>query len=96
MFSGCDSHIFLIIQSLICLNISKYFQVTSIILFLFAAGLIARGNHEFNEAGIILQVSEHVWDINHIIIEISAAGKLPKQTFTRSWWGCNPDKLKCP
>lgn len=45
-------------------NINKFFSITSVLLILFAAGLIAHGIHEFEEAGIIPIVIEHVWDMN--------------------------------
>ncbi len=68
----------LLYKSLLRLNLSKFFQVTSVILILFAAGLVAHGIHEFNEAGVIPAVIEHVWDINHIISEESTVGELLK------------------
>lgn len=71
----------LLFKSLIRLNISKFFQVTSIILILFAAGLVAYGVHEFNEAGVIPSVIEHVWDVNHILDEKSTVGLLLKALF---------------
>ena len=46
------------------INIKKFFTITSIVLILFAAGLIALGVHELQEAHIIPQLIEHVWDIN--------------------------------
>lgn len=46
------------------LNIRPFFQWTSILLLLFAAGLLAYGVHELNEAGIIPPIIEHLWDIN--------------------------------
>jgi high-affinity iron transporter len=46
------------------INIKKFFNITSILLILFAAGLIAHGVHELQEATIIPTVSEHIWDIN--------------------------------
>jgi len=46
------------------INIKKFFNVTSIILILFAAGLVAHGLHELQEAGVVPIVVEHVWDIN--------------------------------
>lgn len=46
------------------INIKKFFNITSIILILFAAGLVAHGMHELQEAKIITTVIEHVWDIN--------------------------------
>ena len=71
----------LLFKSLIRLNISRFFQVTSIILVLFAAGLVAHGVHEFNEVGFIPPVIEHLWDINHIIDEKSPSGELLKALF---------------
>jgi len=46
------------------INIKTFFNITSILLILFAAGLVASSSHEFEEAGIINPVIEHVWDIN--------------------------------
>lgn len=46
------------------INIKKFFNITSILLILFAAGLVAHGVHEFQEAKIIPTITEHVWDIN--------------------------------
>ena len=46
------------------INIKKFFNITSIILILFAAGLVAHGIHELQEAKIITTVIEHIWDIN--------------------------------
>ena len=71
----------LVFKSLIRLNISRFFQVTSIILILFAGGLVAHGIHEFNEAGILPSIIEHVWDINFILDEKSTPGELLKALF---------------
>jgi len=68
----------LLFRSLIQLNLNQFFRVTSILLIIFAAGLVAHGIHEFNEAGIIPNVIEHVWDINHILDENSTIGLLLK------------------
>jgi len=46
------------------INLKKFFNITSILLILFAAGLVAQGVHELQEAGIIPTVIEHVWNIN--------------------------------
>ncbi len=46
------------------LDVSRFFKYTSILLILFSAGLTATAVHEFNEAGIIPPIIEHVWDIN--------------------------------
>lgn len=63
------------------LDLRRFFQVTGILLILFAAGLVAHGVHEFNEVGWIPSVIEHVWDVNMIIDENSLAGLLLKTLF---------------
>ncbi len=57
------------------LNLRTFFNATSILLIIFAAGLLAYGIHELQEAAIIPTVVEHVWDINHILPEKSTLGR---------------------
>lgn len=40
------------------------FAVTTLILVLFAAGLVSRGLHELSEAGLLPPIVERIWDIN--------------------------------
>lgn len=54
----------LLFRGIYRLNLKKFFSYTSVLLLVIAAGLTAYGVHEFNEAGIIPPVIEHVWDIN--------------------------------
>jgi high-affinity iron transporter len=56
------------------LNLKAFFNITGLLLILFAAGLLAHGIHEFHEAGIIPPVIAHVWDFNHILSEQSVVG----------------------
>ena len=63
------------------LDLRKFFQVTGILLILFAAGLVAHGVHEFNEVGWIPAIVEHVWNINVILDETSLIGQLLKTLF---------------
>jgi len=63
------------------LDLRRFFQVTGLLLILFAAGLVAHGVHEFNEAGWIPAIVEHVWDVNMILDENSLAGELLKTLF---------------
>jgi len=63
------------------LDLRRFFQITGILLILFAAGLVAHGVHEFNEVGWIPGVVEHVWDVNMILDENSVAGQLLKTLF---------------
>lgn len=60
------------------LNLRSFFRVTNVLLIIFAAGLVAHGVHEFNEAGLIPSVIEHVWDINDILNEKSELGLILK------------------
>ncbi len=60
------------------LNLRMFFNVTSLLLIVFAAGLLAHGIHEFQEVGIIPTVVEHVWDINNILSENSGVGEFLK------------------
>ncbi|MBU2536202.1 MAG: FTR1 family protein [Chloroflexi bacterium] len=57
------------------LNLRTFFNVTGLLLILFAAGLLAHGIHEFHEAGIIPPAIAHVWDIDHIVPEQSVIGR---------------------
>ncbi|MCH8003703.1 MAG: FTR1 family protein [Nanoarchaeota archaeon] len=45
-------------------NLKKFFNITSIMLILIAAGLVAHGIHELQEAAVIPYVVKEVWDIN--------------------------------
>lgn len=56
------------------LNFRVFFNVTTLVLLLIAAGLMAHGVHELNEAEIIPSLIEHVWDINP---EKNADGSFP-------------------
>jgi high-affinity iron transporter len=66
------------------LNVRAFFRVTSILLILFAAGLVAHGVHELQEAALLPTLVEHVWDVNHILDETSAVG-----TFLKALFGYN-------
>jgi len=57
------------------LNLRAFFNVTSIVLIVFAAGLLAHGMHELHEANVIPPIIEHLWDINHIVPEQSVLGR---------------------
>ena len=66
----------LIFASTVRLNLKLFFQVTGVLLILFAAGLVAHGVHEFTEIGWLPSVVEHVWDINAYLPETSSVGQL--------------------
>lgn len=70
-----------IFAAIIRLDLRRFFQVTGVLLILFAAGLVAYGVHEFNEVGWIPSVIEHVWDVNAFVNEDSTFGLLLKALF---------------
>lgn len=63
------------------LDLRRFFQVTGFLLILFGAGLVAHGVHEFNEAGLIPSVVEHVWDVNPLLDENTTLGSMLKALF---------------
>ena len=46
------------------INLKKFFNITGVLLILIAAGLVAHGVHEFQEAAVIPYAVKEVWDIN--------------------------------
>ena len=63
------------------INLRALFNVTGILLILFAAGLLAHGIHELQEAGLLPIVIEHVWDTNGVLDEKSQLGSMLKGLF---------------
>ena len=63
------------------LSLKRFFQVTNVLLILFAAGLVAHGIHEFNEAGIIPpiidedSISEDIKNVKEFEILIDEGGQ---------------------
>jgi high-affinity iron transporter len=63
------------------LAVGAFFRVTSALLILFAAGLLAHGVHELQEAALLPTVVEHVWDINPVLNENGPVGVFLKALF---------------
>jgi high-affinity iron transporter len=63
------------------LNLRQFFTATGILLIVFAAGLLAHGIHEFQEAGLLPMTVEHVWDTNGVLNEDSTAGQFMTALF---------------
>jgi len=51
------------------LNLKTVFNLSSVLLILFAAGLFAHGVHELQEAHLLPVIVEHVWDINPEVVQ---------------------------
>jgi high-affinity iron transporter len=62
-------------------QIRRFFQITSLILILFAAGLVAHGIHELQEARLLPMMVKHLYDVNWIINEKSVFGAMLKSLF---------------
>ena len=58
------------------LNLRRFFRVTTVLLFLFAAGLVANGVHEWNEIGWIPAGIEHLWNTATLLREASPLGSV--------------------
>src|ERR671922_2009337 len=63
------------------LNLRQFFSVTGILLIVFAAGLLAHGIHEFQEAAVLPLTIEHVWDTNGFVNEDSNMGEFMTALF---------------
>jgi high-affinity iron transporter len=68
------------------LNLRQFFTVTGILLIVFAAGLLAHGIHEFQEAALLPETIEHVWNTNYLVSEDSNLGR-----FLTALFGYNGD-----
>jgi high-affinity iron transporter len=60
------------------LDVRAFFRGTSLLLLLFAAGLLAHGVHELQEAGLLPIFVEHVYNVNSLLDENGVAGAFLK------------------
>jgi high-affinity iron transporter len=77
---------FLLYRGTYRLNLRAFFNVTSVLLLFFAAGLLAHGIHEFQEAGLVAPVVEHLWSTNRVLDNGSTVG-----SFLRALLGYNAE-----
>ena len=70
-----------------------FFYLMSAILILLAAGLLAKGIHEFQEVGFLPIFAEHLWDLNDVPVigETAGLGKFLKSVFG---YDTNPSLLQ--
>ena len=71
----------LLFNTTVKLNLRRFFQLTSAVLIVFAAGLVGLAIHEFNELGWIPSIVEHIYDVNHIIPDKADVGLFLKALF---------------
>lgn len=58
------------------LNVKLFFDVTSILLIVFAAGLITHAVHEFQEIGWLPILMDHAWNTEWLLTNDSAIGSI--------------------
>jgi len=63
------------------INLKRLFNVSSVLLILFAAGLVLHGVHEFVESGILPGIVSPLFDFSHILSDESALGSFLKGLF---------------
>jgi len=68
------------------LDVRAFFQVTGLLLLLFAAGLVAHGVHEFNELGWVPPLLDPIWNLSSVLREDTVVG-----SFLKSLFGYNAD-----
>ncbi len=71
----------LLYASTLRLNLRVFFNVTSVLLLFFAAGLFGHAVHEFQEAGLLPLTIAQVWNLNPILSEQSVLGQILKTLF---------------
>lgn len=68
------------------IDLRRFFRITGVLIVLFAAGLVAKGIHEFQEVGVLPVFIEHLWTIPFLNPDTSLAAK-----FLASLFGWDPD-----
>jgi high-affinity iron transporter len=67
---------YLLFTATIHLNLQRFFQLTGLLLILFAAGLVAHGIAELNKAGIIPTLVNPIWNLTPYLDDQSTAGSI--------------------
>lgn len=73
------------------INLRTFFNITGVLLVFFAAGLLAHGIHEYQEAGLFPIVKEAVWNTNPVLNEKTGLGSFLKAIFG---YNGNPELLE--
>jgi high-affinity iron transporter len=71
----------LMFDTAIKLNLRRFFQLTSIVLIVFAAGLVGHAIHEFNELGWIPPMIDPLYNFNAVIPESTVFGQFLNALF---------------
>lgn len=71
----------LLYQGTYRLDLRSFFNVTSVLLLLVGAGLLARGVGELQEAGLAPALIEHLWNSSAVVRQTSTAGSFLEAMF---------------
>lgn len=63
------------------LNLHQFFNITGVLLILFAGGMLGLGIHEWQEAGIIPFGTAAAWDVNSVLDEQGPLGQVMQTLF---------------
>lgn len=63
------------------IDLRGFFRVTGVLIIFFAAGLVSKGVHEFQEVGLLPTFNEHVWDLGVLDPATSTIGQFLKSLF---------------
>src|SRR5919197_1080601 len=63
------------------IDLRRFFQVTAVVLLLFAAGLVSHAAHEFAEAGFLPEIVERMWDTSAALPDDTGAGAILRALF---------------
>ena len=69
---------FLMFETSLKLDVKKLFQLTSIFLLFFAAGLFSQSSHEFQELGLVPILTGQAWDTRAALDQQSRIGKIAR------------------
>jgi high-affinity iron transporter len=68
------------------IDVRVFFRVTGVLIILFAAGLIAKGIHEFQSVGLLPTVVDPLWNLSILDPDTTLVGQ-----FAKSLFGWRPD-----
>lgn len=84
--AGAAALAYLLFRAALKLDLPRFFFYTGLLLVLVAAGLLASGIHELQEAGVLPVLTQPVWDTGHLLDESGVVG-----SFLKALLGYNAD-----
>ena len=72
---------FLIYAGSARIDLRSFFRLTGVLIIVFAAGLVSKGVHEFQELGLLPTINEHVWSLGILDPSTDTVGRFLKSLF---------------